>query len=173
MNSYIILKTAQKLDDDQEKLFYKIVKKLTPPNAVNSKLLKRSSNDYYNYKILLNDSLSYEDSKFIVNAWDYYFNYDFEIEISSKDEISDNTIIDMDDDSFNHIRKVASKYLHNRWIDKKIQEGWRYGLLYNKEEKTHPALKEWDNLPSEHKKLIELDKEKAYRFFIENKNLFT
>ncbi|MFW5879865.1 MAG: RyR domain-containing protein, partial [bacterium] len=128
---------------------------------------------YYNYKILLKESLTYEDSKFIVTAWDYYYNKDFEIELSSDEEISDNNTIQMDDNSFYFIRKVASKYLHNRWVDKKTQEGWRYGLLYNKEEKTHPALKEWDNLPSENKKLIDIDKEKAYKFYIEHKNLFT
>lgn len=172
MNNYIILKTEEKLDDEQETLWYKIVKKLTPPNAVNSKLQKRSSNGYYNYKILLKEPLNYEDSKFIVNAWDYYYKNDFEVELSSEDVIDDNNIIEMDDNSFYHIRKIASKYLHNRWVDKKIQEGWRYGLLYNKEDKTHPALKEWDNLPSEHKKFVELDKEKAYKFFVENKNLF-
>lgn len=172
MNNYIILRTEEKLDEDQEKLWYNIVKKLTSPNIINSKLLKRFSNNFYNYKILLKESISYEDSKFIANAWDYYYLENFEIELSSEEEISDNNIIEMDDNSFYFIRKVASKYLHNRWVDMKTREGWRYGLLYNKEEKTHPALKEWDNLPSEHKKFIEIDKDKAYKFYIENKNLF-
>lgn len=176
MISYIILRTVEKLDDEKEKLWYKIVKKLTSPNIVSSELLKRKVGKKYNYKVLLKENMSQEDAKFIVNAWDYYYNNDFEIEISSNDEVIDNNnddTIDMDDDSFHFIRRIASKHYHNRWVDKKVNEGWRYSLKFSKEEKTHPALKEWDNLPKEHKKLIEIDKKKAYYFYLNNKKLFT
>jgi hypothetical protein len=29
---------------------------------------------------------------------------------------------------------------HNRWMERKLREGWRFGVLKNEAEKTHPCL---------------------------------
>lgn len=35
---------------------------------------------------------------------------------------------------------------HNRWVSGKVAEGWRYGLVFNEQEKTDPRLKPWHEL---------------------------
>ncbi len=35
---------------------------------------------------------------------------------------------------------------HNRWMDEKVTEGWRYGLEFNETEKTDPRLRPYHEL---------------------------
>lgn len=35
---------------------------------------------------------------------------------------------------------------HNQWITKRVDEGWRYGLEYNEEQKTDPRLRPYHEL---------------------------
>lgn len=36
---------------------------------------------------------------------------------------------------------------HNRWMERKLREGWRYGEKKDEVEKTHPCLLPYDSLP--------------------------
>ncbi|NUW71400.1 hypothetical protein HOP38_02600 [Vibrio mediterranei] len=38
---------------------------------------------------------------------------------------------------------------HKNWMEEKIADGWKYGEEKNEEEKTHPCLVEYEELPSE------------------------
>jgi hypothetical protein len=44
------------------------------------------------------------------------------------------------------------KWSHNRWVDEKISQGWRYGAYFNSREKTHPAMQNWDQLSESHRR---------------------
>lgn len=38
------------------------------------------------------------------------------------------------------------KDAHQRWMDNKLADGWRYGGMKSYEKKTHPCLLPWDQL---------------------------
>ena len=170
MTNYIKLTVYEELSEEMISLWKKIVKKLCSVKLDSSVLTRRSKSCYY-YKIILNATISETDLKFIVSAWDYYYKSDFEIE-SNTDISSLNDEIEIDEDILELIKTVSSKYLHNRWVDKKIHNGWRYGIYYNMDEKTHPALCNWDNLPIELKKHTDITPTQAYNFYIKHTKLF-
>lgn len=39
---------------------------------------------------------------------------------------------------------------HENWVKSKIDAGWKYGVIKNEDEKTHPCLVDYKNLPQEH-----------------------
>ena len=44
---------------------------------------------------------------------------------------------------------VAGEDMHRAWMDHKLDEGWRYGPDKSTEEKTHPCIVEYADLPIE------------------------
>jgi len=38
---------------------------------------------------------------------------------------------------------------HNSWMSKKLRDGWRYGAEKSAEQKMHPCLLPWEELPKE------------------------
>jgi len=42
---------------------------------------------------------------------------------------------------------IAPAQLHNLWMQKKLEDGWHYGETKDAEQKTHPCLKPWRELP--------------------------
>jgi hypothetical protein len=42
---------------------------------------------------------------------------------------------------------------HNRWMDEKVTEGWRYGLEFNENQKTDPRLRPYHELTDKLKNL--------------------
>ena len=44
-----------------------------------------------------------------------------------------------------------SKNVHEVWAENRIKQGWKYGEQRNDEQKTHPCLVPYENLPDEEK----------------------
>jgi hypothetical protein len=40
-----------------------------------------------------------------------------------------------------------AKSRHEQWMRDKLEGGWRYGVKFNTNEKTHPLLRPWEQLP--------------------------
>ena len=66
---------------------------------------------------------------------------------------------DSGDTSFPSIEKFDEEtvlYLarkeHDRWMDERKRAGWRYGPVRNNEERIHPQLVDWNQLPPEEQK---------------------
>lgn len=80
----------------------------------------------------------------------------YSIEISrTQNEKLNGTLngLSIDGDSFNVLSTQLAKKQHERWVREKTSEGWRYGLKLSVEEKTHPLLRPWDQLPDQYKQL--------------------
>ena len=169
MVNYIKLTVYQDLSEKMISIWKDIVKNLSQNKRVN--VVTRRSKTCYYYKMILKKEISEFELKFIVNAWDYYYSQDFEIEANSSDYITFDDV-EIDENTLEFIKNISSKYLHNRWVDKKINDGWRYGMYYNSDELTHPALRSWDNLPSELQNCVNIEPKKAYTFYINHTNLF-
>ena len=60
--------------------------------------------------------------------------------------------IDVDDERHLAICTAMAKKRHDQWMKDRLDNGWRYGVSFNNEEKTHPLLRPWEQLPDQFKK---------------------
>ena len=89
------------------------------------------------YDFRLNRGVTEAEAEVILELITEWTNNDFIMEITTSENYDipgDDTEIDL------------SSLKHNRWIDEKLNNGWRYGLEFNKEEKTDPRLQPYHQL---------------------------
>ena len=176
MEPNIALKTIAMLDKNQEEDFLHTVESYGPEGIIKEyTVYKSKTKKNFIYKILLTRNLLPEETEFIVYAWDGIYNEDYDIEIT-QDYVSDgndNFEYHVEKSTYEKVIEIASRFIHNRWVDHKISNGWRYGLYYSIKNKTDPKLRDWDNLPDEYKKMLEMNDSDVIKFYKENTHLFT
>jgi len=182
---HIQLKTPTQLDYEFAVQWYHTVKQYAPPNTTYA----YQSGDHFitmeygisegeefehTYVVPLTRDLEAQEAQFIVQAWEYLYDDDFDIELSSTYNQAtlganiDNNMIDIDPE----VRETAivemRKWHHNRWLHEKLREGWRYGLYFNSQQKTHPALREWDSLTESHRRHAEFTDQEILEWVMKN-----
>lgn len=200
MNHYIRVLTGTELSDDQMSDWFDTVTKFAPNGTVivddkwdddsdeSYEVEVDDDEDYGNpnmpfiYEVSLTRHLTKVEAEFIVAAWEMRYEDDFEIESSnlySTDQVDtdlqhqfDMVEMDVDEETHKNIEEAASKFLHNRWVESQIQEGWRYGLRVNNKERTSPLLRDWDSLDESYKRSRTMSKQEAVDFFTKYKSLF-
>ena len=104
------------------------------------------------------------------------FEGDYEIEVSNlyraDADVQHPFDIEMEDEVHQDICLEAAKFLHNRWVEAKNLEGWRYGTRLSIQEKSHPALRDWDNLIESYRKYPTMTKTEALEFYTKYRHLF-
>lgn len=180
---HIQLRTIEKLSYEQAVMWYQIVKEFGPENIVYS--YQRNGNDiameygtyegedYPNaYVVPLVRDITSDEAAFIVAAWEHVFKQDFNIELTnqySNMQTDYDTEYDIDEDVKSQVLEDMKKWNHNRWVDHKINEGWRWGQYYNSKLKTHPSLRDWDTLPESHRRAPEFETKDVIEFLTKNK----
>jgi hypothetical protein len=174
MINFILLKTYKPLNEEQKEKWLNIVFKfLTNGSILNRKVVCQKTSSEFKYKIFLKSEISMYDAEFIVSAWENYYTDDFCVEINVNENVNiNNNEYFIDKETKEKCIKILSKFLHNRWVDSKMSEGWRYGMLYNKEEKVHPSLRDWDTLPNNYRNNIDIDDEKLIKIIESHPTLF-
>ena len=189
MDHYIRLLTDRELTDQEMELWYQTVEDFSPDGVVldwdddeNQDCTEEGDEDCgdpdfeYVYLIELRRHLQDNEAEFVVSAWERRYQDDFEIEIShlyrADSDVQRPFEITIDSDTRAKVLDAASKFIHNRWVDAKTMDGWRYGLDYNEQEKTNPIIRDWDSLPESYRKIPQLTEKELLDFFARNKNLF-
>ena len=117
------------------------------------------------YTVPLKRDLTYDETLFIVQAWEHVYAGDFDIEISNMYEnMDDDAEIEIDEDIRQRAIADLNKQGHNRWVNQQMSEGWRWGTHYNSREKTHPALRGWDELPESHRREREITNKEIFEW---------
>ena len=166
---HIQLKTQEPLDNTTALLWYKTVKQYGPEGVVYNYNYNGSDvaleygtcddcESPHVYTVPLLRDLTTDETLFIVQAWEYQFELDFDIEISNQyNMMPAGDIENIIDDE---VRQTAvadmNKWHHNRWVETKVMEGWRWGTYFSTSEKTHPALRKWDDLPESHRRTADI-----------------
>lgn len=186
---YIRLLTSEELSETQMVSWYNTVMRFAPENTVMAdeddslddvlEVQEEEVGDEgfpYVYIVELRRDLIAREAEFIVSAWEMRYEGDFEIETSNLYRADvDNQHpfeIEMEEDVYNNIQEVAAKFLHNRWVEAKTTEGWRYATRLNIQEKTHPALRDWDSLNHQYRKFPTMTKTEALDFYTKYRHLF-
>jgi hypothetical protein len=96
------------------------------------------------YDFRLNRSVTEAEAEVILELLTEWTDDDFIMEITTSENYDipgDDTEIDL------------SAMKHNRWIDEKLSEGWRYGLEFSEESKTDPRLQPYHQLTNKLKNI--------------------
>jgi len=110
------------------------------------------------YIVVLTRNLSADEAAKIAKKWNLVFNTNDDFEIDwSQDPQLDTKTQNVKEDTLRAIALESAKRLHNKLINNKITEGWRYGQKYSKINKVNPLLTPWENL-SEKYKIVEYNR---------------
>ena len=52
----------------------------------------------------------------------------------------------VDEEYYKNLVEKLAKEEHNRWMEEKIRDGWKYGKIKDVKQKTHPCIMEWEEL---------------------------
>ena len=174
---YIRLLTSEELEETQMVSWYNTVMRFAPVNTVmvgeddsleDMVEVEEEVGDEgfpYVYIVELARDLIAREAEFIVSAWDMRFEGDYEIEVSNlyraDADIQHPFDIEMEDEVHQDICLEAAKFL-----------GWRYGTRLSIQEKSHPALRDWDNLIESYRKYPTMTKTEALEFYTKYRHLF-
>ena len=80
--------------------------------------------------------------------------------------------INIEEDAKITLYNSMARQHHNRWIQERQQNGWRFGLNLDLTEKTHPAMRPWDDLPESYQKRMAIQDKELLDFYAKNKSDF-
>jgi len=180
---YILQRTSNTLTSDQVKKWYYTIEMLGPDNILagdddtNSLMLGMQDGEYV-YILPLVRHLTADEAERIVEGYMRVTEHDFEIETSNVYRANADFghpfeyDIQMDEGARETIHLAMARQHHNRWIQEKQQAGWRFGLNLDLNEKTHPAMRPWDDLPSSYQRRQVTQEKELLDYYTKNQNAF-
>lgn len=145
--NYLFLKTEKPLSKREKDFLFYILENCYKYNIllpkkfyVNSKLeekklfVLKKENDFF-YCIPIIRKLSNTESKEIYDKLKLFFNFKFKIMFDKDNNVKKDQFLDN-----------ISKIIYNEFVNEKIQNGWKFGLIYDKKNKISPRIVTWDNL---------------------------
>ena len=113
------------------------------------------NDDEWRYIIPLTRNVTQKEGKKIVDEWADYFPNDFEITSSSNAvspiDFDQFDVVDVDEYYEREYQKTTEEAVHNKWVLEQIENGWRFGVSYNKDSKISPFIKPWHDLTNKQK----------------------
>ena len=180
---YMRLLTDVELNDKQKHIWYRCVEQFlgadhaTQPtdflDTLTSQRDELEGDDEfpYVYVVYLSDDVDVAVAEQIVMVWDEIYPRDYEIESSAEFNDCD-CDVEIDDVMHEEIQRRANKFLHNRWVDDQLHEGWRFGIKSSTKDKTNPRLRDWDSLREEYRLDLPMDRAAAIDFLKKYPHLF-
>jgi hypothetical protein len=176
---HIQLRTPEQISYEDALKWYHTVKEFGPENVVysydhNGKDIAMEYGTYddeempHGYVVPLTRDITSDEAMFIIAAWEYLFPGDFNIELSNQFDVMGDEGGDVEWDIAEDLKEQVindlNKWNHNRWVDRKISEGWRWSNYYSTSNKTHPALRNWDTLPESHRRTREISNREIFEW---------
>jgi hypothetical protein len=158
---YIKIITNDPLDKETVKRWFKVVKDNSPNNILTSIQIEHPNNylanvamvhkktpNTHEYIIPLTRDLLQKEIDKISNNWD---TGRIESSIAIINPMYNNIQVDKTDNRYKEMSEEIAKIMHNRWLNNKVNNGWRYGLEYSSDDKVHPLIKPWEQLSKNHR----------------------
>lgn len=182
MQHYVSLTINESDFDDQLlKKWFRLVTNNIPtglPTSVNAgdsaaSMQKKKAKGKIALIIPLTRDLTDNETKHLVSICNAKLSGDFSIKSSkivetTKDEFE----INIPETVLIELCTEWAKKDHNEWMKSKIDSGWRYGSNVSAKEKTHPLLRQWSDLPDQHRKIDVSKAEELVKLFNEYGYLF-
>ena len=183
LDFYISQKVSKPLTASQAQTWYLTVKMLGPDSIImgddeTDSIMLGTKDGEYVYILPLARHLTAQEAEKIIQGYLSVTDHDFEIETSSVYQIQPDWghpfdyDISMDQPSREFIANNLARHHHNLWIQTRIDQGWRYGLTLDLQNKTHPAIRPWDDLPESYRKSQLSDNKTLVDYYVKNSSLF-
>lgn len=180
---YILQRTPSALTAEQVQKWYYTVEMLGPDGILSgdddtTSLMLGMAQDAYLYILPLVRHLTAEEAELIVEGYMRVTEHDFEIETSNVYRADADFghpfeyDINIDDEARETIHLAMERQNHNRWIQEQLNNGWRYGLNLDQVNKTHPAMRPWDDLPESYRRRRTVEDKELVDFYAKNKSKF-
>lgn len=171
VSRYVSLVVEEELDRETVRAWFKCVMDRAPYGVVSVltsqdnegqpqtvSLVHRETKAGHYYMVPITRDLLEKEAERIVNAWmDDHSDVDFDVEVTcipakpfSKPEPSSITV---DQQKYADLATGFAKRQHEQWMDARVKEGWRFGQKMSEEDRTHPLLRPWEELPDRYRKV--------------------
>lgn len=159
---YICLSTSKPIDDDCLKSWFSsvlsagpsgnVVATQVPPKMHYLRFYRREIDGNHYYVASLIRNLNGEEADKIAN--DFLVKQPTAIgKITwSQEPVQENKNENLSEDLLKTIAVEAARMNHNRWVQTRMDEGWRFATSHNTKQKTSPICKNWDQLPEAYKR---------------------
>ena len=131
---------------------FSIVNKKGKPKSV-ALVHRVNDNDLHSYLVPLTRDLSEVETETIVKEFaEIRPNLDFDIETHATTlHAMQYGTISLDAAKHLALCTAMEKQKHQDWMRERTDAGWRYGTKFDADEKTHPLLLSWDQLPDRYR----------------------
>ena len=165
----ITLVVKTQLPKSEVEAWLDCVEEIGPPGVIagttdmkDDKIVHEEVVEHYNYNddewryiIPLTRNVTQKEGKKIVDEWASYYDLDFEITSSSNPvspiEFDQFDVVDVDEYYETEYQRTTKEAVHNNWVLEQIENGWRFGVTFNKESKMSPFIKAWNELTKSQK----------------------
>ncbi|MEM4260717.1 MAG: hypothetical protein QXG00_05765 [Candidatus Woesearchaeota archaeon] len=153
--NYLFLKTDRKLSEKEKNFLNYLLEEYFLQNLIspivyykNGKMKKIKSlifkeNDYYWYCYPVTRRINDEELNEIDNKLKFVFNFEYYLPQKYLKKKKNDDVIE-----------TISKLVYNKFLNDKIEKGWRFGLVYDKKNKISPKIISWDNLKNYQKNIF-------------------
>ncbi len=166
---FIALTSKKKLDRDDAKAWFGCVRRHAPPGCLMAiqimkprgglqsvSMVHRETTDGHEYVVPLGRDLSTDEAKKIFDAWVMArpelkdFDIEASVAVTAGEKVKPPAIVSKD--RFDSLCMALAKRRHEAWVRERTDDGWRYATTLSMENKTHPLLRPWDQLPERYRK---------------------
>ncbi len=117
-------------------------------------IVKSQNGDEIRYAIPLSRDLNETEVQSIVSAFASEITSDYRVAASMSPMFPKlATDIEVDHDPMIALCTGWAKSKHENWMKDKVGLGWRFGPTVCKTSKTHPLLRQWDEIPAQHRRV--------------------
>jgi hypothetical protein len=165
---YIKLVSEDHISTSDGRLWYKTVMEHGPLGVmtsiesidlkgepVSTRMVRRSSKDKVEFIIPLLRDLLPREVEVISDAWMRVAPPgNFTISINpTQDQKLNQAVADLDlkQDEYQALCIQLAKVQHAGWMREKANDGWSYGPVLSLKNKTHPLMRNWDDLPAQYR----------------------
>ena len=122
----------------------KAVANIFEPTEDGTAVVYHMKDNFHVYDFRMNRSVTEAEAEVILKLLQDWTSEDFTMEITTSEKYDipeGETEVDL------------TVMRHNRWVEGRVADGWRYGLVYNVKEKTDPRLRPYHELTEKLKNL--------------------
>lgn len=158
----ITLSTTEEIDRNLMRAWFHVVRDNSPAGVMGTaqvdgkavSLVRSRDKDGMRYAIPLTRDLTTAEAREIIDDFSHRTDMDFRISTTTSPfDVKVNPDVEVDHDPMIHLCTKWAKDKHDGWKKRKEDDGWRYGPTVSKANRTHPLLRDWHEIPSEHRKV--------------------
>lgn len=158
----ICLHLTTQPDSQVVRSWFKAVKRKAPsgvPTTVEAdgkhfSMIKRKAANGIQYCIPLTRALTDDEVQEIIHEFIALCDRDMDFDVFSSSEQPDYSItpdIELNMEPLMGLCTDWAKHKHDGWMKDKLAQGWQYGTQVSFDNKTHPLLRQWADLPDQYK----------------------